>query len=235
MIFLLIFGVQSALNFIVHANSALTENSPLLSALVSTIAAIILIKSEGSKFNEYGFRLPGNSLGYILFSFSLALIYIISVIFLQGAFSTFEVLPVTASLSDTSLIVLMNLMIGIGVETVFRGYILTKLDKLYRFFPAAMISSFLYVIYMFAQVFRNADVATSLLTLLLTLFAESFFLCILFVKTRTLLCPIVYFTSVASLQRFTPLVVTAREYEALFVIVTYVFLVLVVQLLIVEA
>lgn len=232
MVFLLILGTQLGLNIVTYANAELANELSLVSALISVIVIMVFVKNEGSRFDEYGFLIPESFLGYLSFSFSLALVYILFAIFLRGAFSVFEAYPYTSSLLDTSTRIVIILIVNTGIEIVFRGYIFTKLNKLYSFFLAASITSILNATYMSTQVFITADnTTTSPFAILLVSFFKSLFLCALFRKTKTFLCTATFSASVISLYHLTPLVVVAKEYDILFMVAPYIFLALLVRLL----
>jgi hypothetical protein len=60
------------------------------------------------------------------------------------------------------------------------------------------------------------------------------FLCVLFKKTKTLLCPIVYSATVTFLYAFTPVKPILSEYVILIWIVPYMFFALILQLYMAE-
>lgn len=235
-VFLLILGTQLGLNMVSYANVASADGLLLVSALISVIVVMVFVKNEGGKLDEYGFLIPENFLGHLSFSVSLALIYVIFTVFLRGAFSIFEAYPYTSSLLDTFTKILIILIANTGIEIVFRGYIFTKINKLYGFFLAASVTSILHTTYyMSIQVFSAINnTVTSSLALLLTSFFKSFFLCALFRRTKTFLCTATFSASVISLYYLTPLAVAMKEYDILFMVVPYIFLILLVRLLTVD-
>ena len=215
LLFLMILGIQ-----------AWSELQHVLALMVIFIT-VALIKIEGSGFQQYGFQISEKTRKYFLLSLFLAFFYTTVTIFLPGSMSKFEAYPPYYSI-ETLEKVLAVLLEAVAFEIVFRGYIQTTLTEVFDFPYAALITSIMFTI---CIVSAGVNAYGLILTLLIVLsaFAESIFLCILFKKTETLLCPILYSASVIFLDTITPLKPISSEYTHITSIVLYILFILMSQ------
>ncbi len=193
------------------------------------LCAVLFIKREGSQFSQHGFLLPGGAGRYMAMAIFFGFVYVFIIIFIPGAMSGFDAFP-GASLSwETFLISGSILLASIASETVFRAYIQTELEADHGFYVAAIVVSALFTMYMFPIASYWTGSLTDLIGGLLPFLAQSAFLCFFFKETKTILCPLVFTTTVGLLMKFTPLEALNRDYTLALSIVTYVMLIPIMQ------
>jgi len=235
-IFLIAIGMQLIFNLLTLArillrNSYFTFN--LAACLLTFCLVVLFIKLEHGKFKEHGFCLSRNVGGAFSISLLLAVISVIVNVFILGSITNFEAFPQPALSYGLFTEIFVIFITNIAIEALFRGYLQIKLKKLIGFPYALLVSSVMSTLYI-SLLLLNSEVRlqlTILLPNLLTNFAKSCFLGVLFNKTRTLLSPIVFSAGLSIFYLITPLKVLAPEYLVLMVsTATYAFLVLLLQL-----
>jgi membrane protease YdiL (CAAX protease family) len=227
LLFFFVFGIHQiidALKFFRLVSGWLENLAYILPQILSICAFIILIKAENSSFQEHGFLIPTDLNGYLSISLILAFVYVLITIFLPGNFMGFEAFP-AAPPSYISAEVMSSLLASIASESVFRGYVQKNLTKFYDFIQALLIASVMFALYNFPFFsYAGFDTATIYYGALFFLL-EGLFLGFFFQKTRTLICPITFYTTISFLQYFTPLKVLTAEYTIqLFKIMAYIIL-----------
>jgi membrane protease YdiL (CAAX protease family) len=232
-LFILAFGLQQ----IVTAFSYISPSYEWLQYIIFLMViciSILIIKAEGASFREYGFLMPEGVSRYFWASLFLAVFYVFVIIFLPGSVAGLEAFPPVSISLNLFLMTVSILLSSIAAETIFRGYIQTSLTNAYGFSKALIISSIMFTLYMLLMPFYVGVTSTTLFYNAISLFAESVFLCFLFKKTKTLLCPIIYSASVTLLYTFTPLKPISSEYAIVFLVIPYIFFVPLVYFLRVE-
>lgn len=212
LLFLMILGIQAwgGLHYVL--------------TLMVIFITVILIKIEGGSFQRYGFQISEKIRIYFLLSLFLAFFYTTVIIFLPGIMSNFEAYPSYYSIEtlEGAFAILLEV---VAFEIVFRGYIQTSLTEILDFPYATLITSIMFTICI-VPTSVNASGLIFTLLIVLSAFAESIFLCILFKKTKTLICPILYSASVIFLDAITPLKPISSEYAHITSIVLYIFFIL---------
>lgn len=189
-----------------------------------TSVSLILIKVSKSNFREYGFLLPEDLGGYISISLILALVYVLITIFLPGSvdgFEAFPAFPATRVLGGT----VESLFASLASESVFRGYIQTIFTKAHGFLKALLVSSVMFTLYNFSFLpYTSFDMVIIFSNALFFLF-QGIFLGFFFQETGTLICPIMFYTTVSFVYCFTPLkAVTTESINLLLKITAYIIL-----------
>lgn len=227
-LFILTFGLQqirSAFSYI----SPSAEWLQSIIFLVATCIPILIIKTEGASFREYGFLIPEGISRYFWASLFLAFFYVCTIIFLPGSVVGLEASPPVSISLSFFLTTASILLSSVAAETVFRGYIQTSLTNAYGFAQALIISSIMFTLYMLPMPLYVEVGSTMFFHTAPSLFAESIFLGIFFKKTKTLICSITYSTSATFLYTFTPLKPITSEYAILILVIPYIFFVLIMQ------
>lgn len=196
--------------------------------LIVIFSTITLIKTEGGNFQQHGFHVPETIVKYFLLSLFLAVFYVTITIFLSGSTGKFEAYPpfypfeILESISTT----LLNAVV---TEIVFRGYIQISLMSILDFSHAITATSIMFTLYMLPASLTGPQSASLILVMLsiLSIFMESMFLCSFFNRTKTLLCPIMYNTSVNFLYTTTPIRPISSEYGMIASVSLYIFFILV--------
>jgi len=231
-LFLLVFALQQIISIFAYTQSLPEHLQPFIHLATQISFAcipIILMKVEGSGLREHGLLIPKAAGRHFSMSILLAVLYILITVFLLGSITGVEASPTIPISFNLFLTAVSILLASIATEIIFRGYIQTKLTNAYGFFPALLISSVMSTLYMFSLPLY-AEVNSTPLFYVLSLFAESIFLAIFFKKTKTLLCPITYSASASLLYAVTPLKPIAAEYTSMILVLVYIFLTPIMQL-----
>jgi len=214
--FLLIFVSLQTISAIFYTFSVPEElrlPAYLTAQITYIIVLVLLIRKENSNFREYGFLWPEETRKYMAISLLLAVLYSFVTIFVPGFFAGYDVFPSSFSTEAFSP-VLLALVAVIASETIFRGYIQSKLTKLSGFSSALLTTSVMFTLYELPfwpfNLFRFFPE-------FLSLFALGIFLGILLYRTKTLLCPVIFYFTFSVLKLFTPLRAIASEYSELLV------------------
>jgi membrane protease YdiL (CAAX protease family) len=221
-VFAVAFGLRQAVGFFFNTGPYESGVGSLASFGIALIT-VLLVKSEG--FREHGFHIPRRANRLLAIALFLAVVYVLVVIFVPGGSSGFEALPGAAISWDLLFTAGSVLLAVVAAEAVFRGYIQTNLENAYGFSVALIVVSAAFTLYMLPVTLYTTVSSTELFRRSLPLVAESVFLCFFFKDTKTLLCPIAFVTAATLLQTFTPLEPTATEYATLVSLISYAFLV----------
>jgi membrane protease YdiL (CAAX protease family) len=184
----------------------------LLTVQVAYVAILVLIiEREGVNAGKYGFLWPRESGSYFWSCSLLAVFYSIVAIFIPGIFSGYIVAPPAPVLQIFSAI-LPAFVTSLASETVFRGYVQRKLTKICGFplslLATSVISAFYAVPLLSFDPFHYAYQFLSFLAL-------GLFLGVLFYRTRTLLCPVIFYFAVILIKLLTPVEPIASDYAKL--------------------
>ncbi|MCJ7561324.1 CPBP family intramembrane metalloprotease, partial [Candidatus Bathyarchaeota archaeon] len=175
---------------------------PILFTLQIAYSAllVLIIKKENSSLANYGYWWPKETNRFVLVCLWLATFYMSVMVFVPIAFARYNIFPQPSSVEALSAIFLA-LVASFAGETIFRGYIQSKLTKMIGF-PCALIATSV----MFAA---NATLLwpftlNSFFYTFLSLLVLGVFLGALFYRTKTLLCPIIFYGAVLAFESLTP-------------------------------
>jgi membrane protease YdiL (CAAX protease family) len=191
-------GLQSAVYFAVE--------------IAYIVVLVSLIKRENSSFGGYGFLWPEETLKYVAVSLLLAVFYSFIIIVLPGIYAGYDAFP-SASIMGSLSIILLSLVASFTVEAIFRGYIQSKLTKLSGFPQALIATSVMFAL--FTVHFLPFDFS-SILFEVLSLFIMGFFIGVLFYRTKTLLCPVIFYFGLSIISSLVPVRAVSSEYLSLF-------------------
>lgn len=187
---------------------------PILFTLQIAYSAllVLIIKKENSSLANYGYWWPKETNRFVLVCLWLAIFYISVMVFVPIAFARYNIFPQPSSVEALSAIFLA-LVASFASETIFRGYIQSKLTKMIGF-PCALIATSV----MFAA---NATLLwpftlNSFFYTFLSLLVLGVFLGALFYRTKTLLCPIIFYGAVLAFGSLTPVEVVISANAKLF-------------------
>ena len=232
LLFLFVFGLWQVMHVITHVflpSDSIRHFIYLAIQIVFVSISILLIKREGSSFQEHGFWWPKNLGMYVSVSILLVLVYAFITVFLPGSFMGFELLP---SVPQVSLEILGALLTGLASESVFRGYIHSNLTRVYGFLPALCISSVMFSLHRLPlpSMFRLNPIF--IFTETVSLFIAGIFLGLFFQRVRTLVCPVTFHV-VLLLHYLTPLKAATTGCVALFFeVIAYSFLIFLLYVLV---
>jgi membrane protease YdiL (CAAX protease family) len=192
--------VFNALSYLFSFTEKLHQSLYLIIQVAYVISLILVIRRESSDFREYGYLWPEEPHKYVVVSLLLALFYSIITIFLPGFFTGYGVLPPSSHVQVLSTI-LLAFTISFASETIFRGYVQGKLRKISNIPIALFATSVMFALYMSPLLPFNLS---NLLLEVLSSFLIGILLGILFYRTRTLLCPVIFHFVVLFLKYLTP-------------------------------
>ncbi len=184
----------------------------LMAQIFYTTLLVLVIKKENSSFSEYGYSWPEETDKYILSCLLPAISYGVITIFVPGSFTGYYLFPSESS-TEIFLMILLAFAASVTTETIFRGYIQGRLTKMIGFPRALFATSLMFALF-----------ATPLLPLnlfgflpeVLSLFVLGVFLGVLFYRTKTLLCPILFYFIILILKPLTPIEAVSSQYAELF-------------------
>ncbi|MEM3784817.1 MAG: type II CAAX endopeptidase family protein [Candidatus Bathyarchaeia archaeon] len=171
---------------------------------------IVLIKKNGSNFAELGYIWPEASHRYIFYSLFLGVFYSFLTIFLPGAFKGYEIFP---SNMNVFCMIFFSIISSFIVESIFRGYIQTKLINSIGFPHAIFVTSIMYALYMVSFAQPNQFY---LAYEILSFFIVGILLGFLFHKMKTLLSPIIFHATLLIFKDLTPIKAIEPDYTILF-------------------
>jgi membrane protease YdiL (CAAX protease family) len=184
----------------------------LVVQMIYVAILISLIRKENSNFGGYGFFGPEETLKYVVVSLLLAVLYGFVVIIIPGIFVGYDVFPLASS-ADVLSIILLSLVASVTAETIFRGYIQSKLTRLSGFPRALIATSVMFTLYMLH--FLPFDFSSFLFEAL-SLFIMGIFIGALFYRTKTLLCPIIFYFTASIIESLVPARTVSSEYSLFF-------------------
>jgi len=203
--------VFNALSYLFSFTELLHQFLYLIIQAAFIMLLMLVIGRESSDFREYGYVWPEESRKYVFVSAFLALFYSIITIFLPGFFTGYEVLP-PSSLGQVFSTLLLAFTISFASETIFRGYIQLKLTKISNIPTALLATSVMFALYMSPLLPFNLS---NFLPEVLSSFLIGILLGILFYRTRTLLCPIIFHFVFLFLKYLTPVKAVTSVYGEL--------------------
>jgi membrane protease YdiL (CAAX protease family) len=184
----------------------------LIVEMAYVVILVSLIGKEGSGFKGYGFLWPDEGLKYVAVSLLLAVSYSFIIIIVPGISAGYDAYPPVPSTEIWS-VIFLSLVASFAAETIFRGYIQSKLLELSGFPRALIATSVLFTLYMLH--FSPFDFS-DFLPEAVSLFAMGIFLGALFYRTKTLLCPIIFYFVSSVLDSLLPFRTVSSEYSSLF-------------------
>lgn len=183
----------------------------VIAQIAYIILLVLLMGKESSNFRGYGYLWPEETRKYMAMSLSLAVLYGFVTIFIPGISTGYDVFPSPSS-TEVFLWILLVLVASFTSETIFRGYIQSKLTKLSGFPLALLATSMMFALYELTlfpfNLFHFFYEALSFLVV-------GIFLGILFYRTKTLLCPIIFYFTILIPKHLLPIKPTTSEYAAL--------------------
>lgn len=227
-LFLLVFGLHQGIEFLINTSPGFVWlRVPSLLIIISI--AFYFMKTGGSDLREYGFLFPKKTGRLLAISLLLAVLYALVVIFVPGGMSMFEALPGAEFTWDLLFEIVTILLASIAVETVFRGYVQTRLTSAYGFSITLVVVAAMSTLYMLPLHLYFEASPNLLLYQAVPLLAGSAFGCFFFKETKTLMCTIAFSATATWLTAFTPLRATATEYTTMVSTLLYIFLVPIMQ------
>jgi membrane protease YdiL (CAAX protease family) len=214
--YLFVLASWQMINVLFYAFSFPEELQPtvyLTFQIAYIVTLVFLIGKENSDFEGHGFLWPEEeALKYLVVSLLLAVLYAFVIIIVPGIFAGYDVYPSVSS-EEILPVILLSLVATVAAETIFRGYIQTKLTKLIGFPEALIATSVMFALYMLNFLpFDFSRFPFDILSFLIM----GIFLGILFYKTKTLLCPIIFYFVALILELFIPARTVSSEYLNLF-------------------
>jgi membrane protease YdiL (CAAX protease family) len=183
----------------------------LIAEITYVITLLSLIGKENSNLGRYGFSWPEETLKYVAVSLLLAVLYSLVIIITPGIFAGYDVSP-SASSTGVFSTIFLSLVATFAAETIFRGYIQSRLTELGGFPRALIATSLMSTLYMLH--FLPFDFFSFPFEVLSS-FAMGIFIGALFHRTKTLLCPIVFYFAVSVIGFLVPLRTVGSEYLSL--------------------
>jgi membrane protease YdiL (CAAX protease family) len=210
--YFLILGSWQVINVLSPALSLSEQFLPFLYLTVQIIyigILVSLIRRENSSFRTYGFVWPEETKKYVAAILLLVASYAFIASFLPGIFEGYNVFP---TLSFTALFSLISstLIATFASETIFRGYLQTKLTELAGFPRALVLTSIMFSL--FELSFLPFD-PSHIIFNGLSLFILGLFLGILYYRTKTLLCPMIFYFVISILNPIMSVEAVAPEYS----------------------
>jgi len=157
-------------------------------------AFVLFVRLTGTRFKEYGFEWPESYRRQISLGVFLVIIYYTVTLFLPSFFTRTRDVGPPISLDMVPLQFLSALLTAIASETVFRGYVLRELTKVYSFLPVLCLSSLLYGLHMLQLPLISSFGIIHIYTEIMSAFIAGLFLGYLFRKTKNLLGPVAFQT-----------------------------------------
>jgi len=214
--YLFIIASWQTINVLFYAFSFPEEFQPtvhLTFQIAYIIILVFLIGKENSDFEGNGFLWPEEeALKYFVVSLLLAALYSFVIIIVPGILAGYDVYPSVPS-AEILPVILLSLVATFAAETIFRGYVQGKLTKLIGFPKALIVTSVMFMLYMLN--FLPFDFSR-FPSDILSFFIMGIFLGTLFYKTKTLLCPIIFYFVALILESFIPVRTAGSEYSNLF-------------------
>ena len=213
--YLFVFASRQMINALFYAfpfPAQLRVSAYLIIQIAYILLLVLLMRKEVSNFREYGYLWPEETRKYAVISLLLAILYSFVTIFMPGISTGYDIFP-SPSFTEGFLAILVALTASLTSETIFRGYIQSNLTKLGGFPLALLITSVMFALYEFTLLPFNLfhffrEVLSSL--------GVGIFLGILFYRTKTLLCPIIFYFTILTLKLLTPIRGVTSEYTELF-------------------
>lgn len=184
----------------------------LIVQITYIVILVLLIGKKNSSFKGYDFLWPEEASKYVAVSLLLAVWYSFATIFIPGLFSGYDIFPSLSS-TEVFLAILLALVASFTSETIFRGYIQSKLTELSGFPLALLATSIMFTLYTLPLL--PFDLSRFFFEVL-SFFVLGIFLGILFYRTKTLLCPIIFYFAVSILKPLTAVKPLTSEFSELF-------------------
>jgi membrane protease YdiL (CAAX protease family) len=213
---LFVLASWQTINVLFYAFSFPEELRPTVYLIVQiayVVILVFLIGKENSDFEGYGFLWPEEeALKYVVVSLLLAVFYNFVIIIVPGILAGYDVYPSVPS-AKVLPVILLSLVATFAAETIFRGYVQSKLTKLSGFPRALIATSVMFTLYTLHFLPFDFSRFTSEV---LSLFIMGIFLGVLFYRTKTLLCPIIFYFVASVLESLIPVRTVGSEYSSLF-------------------
>jgi membrane protease YdiL (CAAX protease family) len=207
-----VFASWQTINILLREFSISEQVFPYLFLAVQIVylgVLALLIGRENSTFARYGFVWPEETGKYVAAVLLFAFSYIFVASILPGIFGGYTVFP-TLSFTEVFSLVLSTLVASFASEAIFRGYLQTKLTELSGFPLALLATSLMFSLY--ALPFLPFDPSLVFFQIL-SLFVLGLFLGVLYYRTKTLLCPIVFYSAILIINGLLSVEALASEYS----------------------
>jgi membrane protease YdiL (CAAX protease family) len=204
--------IINALFFTFSLPEQLLPSVQLIVQITYIIVLVLLIGKKNSSFKGYDYLWPEEASKYVAVSLLLAVWYNFATIFIPGLFSGYDIFPSLSS-TEVFLAILLALVASFTSETIFRGYIQSKLTELSGFPLALLATSIMFTLYTLPLL--PFDLSRFFFEVL-SFFVLGIFLGILFYRTKTLLCPIIFYFAVSILKPLTAVKPLTSEFSELF-------------------
>lgn len=213
--YFLILASWQVINVLSQALSLSEQFLPFLYLTVQFIyigILVSLISRENSGFKRYGFIWPEETKRYVAAILLIVASYVFIASFLPGIFEGYNVFP-TLSFTAFFSLISSTLIATFASETIFRGYLQTKLTDLAGFPRALVVTSIMFSL--FGLSFLPFD-PSHIIFDGLSLFVLGLFLGILYYRTKTLLCPMIFYFAISILNPIMSVEAVAPEYSKFF-------------------
>jgi membrane protease YdiL (CAAX protease family) len=213
--YLFVFASWQIINVLFFTSSLPEQLRPSVDLTVQItyiIVLVLLIGKENSSFKEYGYLWPEEAWKYVAISLLLAVWYSFATVFIPGLFAGYDVFPSLPS-TEVFLAILLVLVASFTSETIFRGYVQSKLTELGGFPLALFATSMMFTLYELPLLPFNLS---RFFFDVLSLFVVGIFLGILFYRTKTLLCPMIFYFVISILKTLTPVKPVTSESSEVF-------------------
>jgi membrane protease YdiL (CAAX protease family) len=213
--YLFVFASWQMVNALFYAFPFLEQLRPFVYLMVQTayiVLLVLLMRKSSSNFGGYGYLWPEEPRKYIAISLLLAVLYSFVTIIIPGVFAGYDVFP-SVSFTEFFLVILLALVASFASETIFRGYIQSRLTKLGGFPSALLTTSIMFALYELTLLPFNLF---HFFYEILVFLAVGIFLGILFYRTKTLLCPIIFYFTISIFKSLVTVRAITSEYAELF-------------------
>jgi membrane protease YdiL (CAAX protease family) len=180
------------------------------SQVLYILALVLVARKENSSFGKHGFVWPEETLKYMAVSLLAAVLYGFMTTFVPGLLGGYDVFPTPPAIEIVA-VAFAALIASIVSEMIFRGYVQSKLTQ-NGVVRGLLLTSFMFSLYELTILpFDLSRVFVQTVSF----FALGACLGILFIRTKTLLCPALFLFATSLLQTFTPVKAIASDYVEL--------------------
>lgn len=170
---------------------------------------VFLIRRENSSYLGYGFVWPEETKKYVAAILLLAASYTFVAVLLPGVLQGYNLFP-PLSIAEIFSLILSTSVVSFASETIFRGYFQTKITEL-RGFPFALVATSV-MFSLYALPLSPFDPSNAFLKGLF-LFFLGLFLGILYYRTKTLLCPMIFSFAISVINPLMSVEAATAEYS----------------------
>lgn len=231
LLFFFVFGLSQVMFF--FPPNKVKDVAGLIVNIIYVSAFIVLVKKEGLGFREHGLYWPERYERHIITAILFAFVHFLVTVFVAGTLTGFQALSSTPSFSIPMEIITI-LLIALASESIFRGYIMRNVTEAYGFPLALSLSSFMFSLHRFPLPLIGSFHLMSEFGTAVSLFFMAAFLGFFFKRTTSLIGPVTFHVVVLLLHHLTPLAAIKTEYELLFDVIAYIFLIILLNVVVVK-